>query len=140
TATKGPASGLKSRTPRWRQRGVFLSSPCNGEVDRRRSRRDGGAAWSRLGLLFRPAVQAPPSLRGPPPHFMGRKAALSSRRDVARIELVRPAAHQAGLEVHEDVDQLVYPHRRRLGVETEAPEADDVLHRAQLIPQPGEQG
>src|SRR5690606_35107164 len=23
----------------------LISSPCNGEVDRRRSRRDGGAAW-----------------------------------------------------------------------------------------------
>ena len=56
-----------------------------------------------------------------------------------RLAQVLIAICQTVLEVHEDVDQLLDADRVGIGPEAEAPEADDMLDRAQLIAQPREQ-
>src|SRR5690606_42140826 len=85
-----------------------LTSPCNGEVARRRSRRDGGAAWFRCR-------RAPPPLRGPPPHFMGRKSSAFS------VPHGRTHVGQRRPDQEPGLDAVAREQSFRIGEQTEQP-------------------
>src|SRR5690606_36037094 len=62
---RGLSATVRYRSPRGGSLAERFSSPFHGEVDRRRSRRDGGAVSA--------GATAPPPLGGPPPNKVGRK-------------------------------------------------------------------